>query len=364
MRDGRMTEERDDASARVRPPAPGEWNRMPRKRQELSIYKIAAEIGVSTATVSRVLHNHPSVSEEVRCAVQAAVQRYGYVPNYTWPQFRNLALVIPSETATKGTSESLARLMCGAAFAAQGLNATTCLVFHADGDDALIKKLRRQQASGVLFILGGLISESIRGLRDSGLPMIALDGRLPFDFVGSVDNDCGDGIREALEHLTRLGHRRIAFLVNRPDLSNHGDRQRSYEAVMGVLGLQPQVVVFSPQGEYAAIRAAVESATRGPDGATAILAVNDDIALQVVRAAGELGMPVPSRLSVIGYDNSTISAATTVPLTTIDHPVERIAQEAVRILQLQIDRTWEGALPRVQFSTALVVRTSTAPPRA
>jgi len=334
---------------------------MARRPQETSIYKIAEETGVSIATVSRVLHKQPGVSEKARRKVESVIERLRFTPNYPQPDFKNIALVIPDEAAKKGGNDYISRMICHVSQASQELGMNTCLVFaKMDEAGTLLGKLRRQQASGALFVLPGLLKSQAEELKDAGLPLIAMDGRLDLDFVGSVDNDAGNGIEEAIGYLAGLGHERIAFLYNRPELSNHADRRDFYAASMRKRGFEPRIEEFAPEGQYDSVKETLLRALDAKQGATAVMTVNDDAALKVLRACRELGIAVPEELSVIGFDNANESEHYCPPLTTVEHPIERIGREAVAHLARLSGPEADRKLPKLKFKTSLIARESCA----
>ncbi len=336
---------------------------MPRKPQENSIYKIAEETGFSIATVSRVLHRRPGVSEEARRKVETAIELHKFTPNYPQPAFRNIALVMPKEATLKGGGEYLSNLICHVARNAEELEMNTCLVFQGiDERGTLLDKLRRQQASGALLVLGGLLKEDILELKDSGLPLISIDGRLDLDFAGYVDNDASNGIEEAVRHLAGLKHKRIAFLYNRPELSNHIDRRDCYLRAMEKRGLKPMLEEFAPDCDYISVKKALARALAA--GASAVMTVNDSTALQALHACRDLKVSVPEELSVVGFDNDPASEHYCPPLTTIEHPIRRICEEAVRSLFSLCEREGSRKLPKTELNTHLIVRESTAAPGA
>jgi LacI family transcriptional regulator len=333
---------------------------MGRKPQELSIYKIAKDTGFSIATVSRVLHKRPGVSEKVRRIVEAAMEKVRFTPNYPQPQFRNMALVIPFEVIREGGTEYISRLICSVSLYSEEKAINTCLVFQrANEKNTLLEKLRRQQACGALFVLGGLIREQIAELEGCALPLISLDGKLDLDFTGYVDNSAKDGIEETVEHLHGLGHTRIAFLYNLPQLSNHADRRECYANAMKRRGLDVLLGEFADDGDYASVTSAVTRLAK--EKATAIMTVNDDTALFVLRACRENAISVPGEMSVVGFDNNPNAKHYIPPLTTVHHPTEDICREAVLNMHRLASRDGERTLPKIELKTRLIIRESTGP---
>lgn len=176
-------------------------------------------------------------------------QKHGYAPNFPQPAYRNLALVVPYDAVAKGGSGYLTNLIVYVSLFAEELGMNTCLLFQRlDERGTLLGKLRAQQATGALFVLGGLLRNQMAELARSGLPLICIDERFDLDSVGYVDNRANEGIEAAIEHLVGLGHRCISFLYNRPELSNHADRRDLYAASMVKHGLMPAVEAFAPEG--------------------------------------------------------------------------------------------------------------------
>jgi DNA-binding LacI/PurR family transcriptional regulator len=171
------------------------------------------------------------------------------------------------------------------------------------------------------------------------------------------------GVELAMEYLSELGHRRIAMITT-DRLGDVRERTLTYLASMkDEIGGPPQGyverVVNSYRGGYEATRRFLAL----PQPPTAILAVDDTMAVGALAGAHDAGRRVPQGLSVIGFDDVKISAYLRPALTTVRQPVERIGRKAVELLvDLIRDDESEGELPGVLVSPELVVRDSCAPP--
>ena len=168
----------------------------------------------------------------------------------------------------------------------------------------------------------------------------------------------------ATRHLIDLGHRRIAATTgNGDDVGSHA-RVDGYRSAMHMAGLRvpPEWTRSGEPGAEAGERATIELLSL-PDPPTAIIAGGDLHAIGVLNAARTLGVDVPADLSVIGYDDQPISTSSSPRLTTIHQPLRELGAAATRlVLQLGEDPATEP--PRVDLAATLVVRDSTAPPRA
>ncbi|HWK49880.1 MAG TPA: substrate-binding domain-containing protein, partial [Steroidobacter sp.] len=212
------------------------------------------------------------------------------------------------------------------------------------------------------LIVTAPLSESVDLMR-------ALDRRaLPFVRVAPndvphqtpyVDMDDAGAAREMTEYLIGLGHRRIGFIIGHPDHFASGQRLLGYQAALEAHGIEYQDR-YVRQGYFvfeSGMDAAKELLTQ-PDAPTAIFASNDDMAAGVLMAAYELGINVPERLSVAGFDDTYIAKTVWPRLTTVHQPTYDLAYTATNLL-LQMLQT--GSAPQsMRLGYRLVCRASTA----
>jgi len=206
-------------------------------------------------------------------------------------------------------------------------------------------------------------------------PIVQLDRAIPGASLPCVTSQNYEGAQQAMEHLLALGHRAIAFAAWPPlDLLPVAERIRGYHDAMSAAGLpiRPLIELGAPTEIVNYQRYAHEAHEdvafladwlRQPDRPTAIFAMNDLLALLVLRAAARVGLHVPDDLSVVGFDNLELSERVAPPLTTVAQNTALIGREAVRRLLALI----EGDRPERIFTlipTRLVVRASTAAPSA
>ncbi|MFE7772442.1 LacI family DNA-binding transcriptional regulator [Streptomyces sp. NPDC057445] len=322
---------------------------------------IAAQSGVSEATVSRVLNAKPGVSAATRTRVLAALDVLGYerpvrlrrrsaglvglvVPELTNPVFPAFAQVVEQALAGHGYTP----LLC----AKQPGGAT---------EDELVEQLEESGVDGIVFLSGLHADTSADPARYAELtarkvPFVLINGyneRVSAPFVSTDDHMAAT---MAVRHLAELGHERIGLAVGPV---RYVPSRRKTEGFVQAAGAGAERYVrhtlFSVEGGHAAAAELIDA------GCTGIVCGSDMMALGVIRAARERGLDVPGELSVVGYDDSPLIPFTDPPLTTVRQPVQAMASAAVGAL---LEEIRGNPVPSTEyvFQPELVVRESTARP--
>ncbi|MCU4673030.1 LacI family DNA-binding transcriptional regulator [Microbacterium fluvii] len=326
--------------------------------------EVARKVGVSEATVSRVLNDKPGVSEATRQAVLTALDVLGYErpTKLRGERARLVGLVLPE--LTNPIFPALAEII-GGGLMQSGYTPLMCTQ-NAGGitESDYVDLLLQQQVSGVVF-LGGNYSqadaphEHYERLRRVNLPTVLINARTDGMPFATVSTDDAAAAEQAVTHLHQLGHRRIGLLLGPAD---HVPSERKLAAARRALEglgarLDERLVV---RGLYS-LESGQAGATRLMDaGATALVCASDPLALGAVRAARRAGRRVPHEISVVGFDDSALMSCTEPPLTTVRQPIDAMGRTAIDLLLAQINggaRTGEELL----FEPELVLRASTAP---
>ncbi|MFI5658630.1 LacI family DNA-binding transcriptional regulator [Streptomyces sp. NPDC051684] len=325
--------------------------------------QVAKKVGVSEATVSRVLNNKPGVSEATRQSVLTALDVLGYErpTQLRGERARLVGLVLPE--LQNPIFPAFAEVI-GGALAQQGLTPVLCTQTKGGVSEAdYVELLLQQQVSGVVFA-GGLFAQGdaehghYQRLAERQVPVVLVNAaieRLGFPCVACDD---AVAVEQAWRHLSSLGHERIGLVLG-PD--DHMPSQRKLAAARAMEGRLPASAVeramFSLEGGHAAAARLIDR------GITGIICASDPLALGAVRAARRAGLTVPGDVSVVGYDDSAFMNCTEPPLTTVRQPIEAMGRAAVELLVAQIQG---GTVPpgELLFEPELVVRGSTAPPPA
>ncbi|OON75125.1 LacI family DNA-binding transcriptional regulator [Streptomyces tsukubensis] len=325
--------------------------------------QVAMKVGVSEATVSRVLNGKPGVSENTRQAVLSALDVLGYErpTQLRGERARLVGLVLPE--LQNPIFPAFAEVI-GGALAQQGLTPVLCTqtkggVSEADYVDLLLQ----QQVSGVVFA-GGLYAqaeaphEHYRRLAERKIPVVLINAAIEQLGFPRVSCDDAVAVEQAWRHLASLGHERIGLVLGPSD---HVPSQRKLAAAGAVAkaagGELPDSHVvramFSLEGGQAAAARLLDQ------GVTGFVCASDPYALGVVRAAKRRGLSVPGDVSVVGYDDSAFMNCTEPPLTTVRQPIESMGRAAVELLSVQIGGG-AAASEELLFEPELVVRGSTA----
>jgi LacI family transcriptional regulator len=255
-----------------------------------------------------------------------------------------------------------AELLKGAARAIRGTG-YDLVVFSDCGQREDQVGWERRSLARVSALTDGAILVTPSGIDvTSSAPIVAVDHNVQSSTLPTVDADNLSGAVTATEHLIRLGHRRIGFLAGRPDLESARLREQGYRQALEAAGIpfDPNLVrVGSYQPEAA--REATRDLLAGEPRPTAIFAANDASAIETIAVAKALGLTVPGDLSVVGFDNVPESALCEPPLTTVEQPIQRMGEEAVRLLLALIDDP-TGLPAQVVLPTRLVERASCRAP--
>jgi LacI family transcriptional regulator len=321
-----------------------------------TVREIAAEAGVSIATVSRVMTGKAPVSPETQELVHLAVERLGATakrPAREGAIFVRCPYVLTDYfgVIVSSIAETLdlhhRRLILNAGKAAQNTPALATLA-------------RDPGVAGAILILPPEPAENLETLRRQGFPFVVVDPRttLPDD-IASVSAAHATGARNVTAHLTALGHRRIGMIGGPTEWLSSKARLVGYTSALADVGTLPAADLLRSVEPTTAegYRAATEILDRNP---TALVTFNDKTAVGALRAAHERGLRVPEDLSVTGFDDSDISRSTTPALTTVRQPLEEMGRIAVSLLVRLIERHTVDAL-HVELATQLIARGSSGP---
>jgi len=346
----------------------------------VTLQTIADRVGVSRMTVSNAFSRPDQLSDDLRAKVLAAADDLGYVgPD---PAARALA---------RGSTGAVGMLLTDSLTEAFGdWVATTFLASVADhlassglaltlltpGGTHEIVPARDVAMDGVLVYVCGSESQDMAWLKRRRLPMVGID-QTPVEGFAHVNVDDRAGARASAQHLLDLGHRRIGILtigfddqqgiVGNAAVKPYGfagqQRLLGWSDALDEAGVTPTIALapfYPAEAAYDSARQLLQLAERP----TAVLCFSDVYASQVLRAAGDLGLQVPSDLSVVGYDDSPLASQLQPQLTTVRQDIQGKAHAAVglltAVLKARQDDTEEPA-DHLVLPVELVVRATTGP---
>ena len=324
--------------------------------KNVTLKDVAKAAGVSYATVSRALSGSSQIGSETRERVLKLCDEMGYTTNFVarsmvTKRTNLIGLVVPSVD-----NQFMSELAYHAEVSARshGYNIMLC----DSGPDlrqekTVVKLLLGRQVDGILVVPQSSRSyESLKPYLDQ-TPTVFLSENLrdqPQSYV-AVDNSRGTYL--GTQYLYELGHRDILYFGQRQS-TTHQLRAEGYLKACQELGLAPRY--FNSEYTRSSIQGGYQLAKelfQKPLDYTAIFASTDSNALGVLTAADELGIDIPGRLSLIGFDNISATALSRIDLTTIDQPKKAMAVQAVDMLRDKIEHGTQGYVHQILLPTLI-----------
>jgi DNA-binding LacI/PurR family transcriptional regulator len=324
--------------------------------------EVAKKVGVSEATVSRVLNGKPGVSDSTRETVLTALDVLGYErpSKLRGQRARLIGLVLPE--VQNPIFPALAEVI-GANLAQRGFTPVLCARTTGGLSEAnYVDMLLEQHASGVVFT-GGNFAEAAaqhdhyRLLRARGVPVVLVNALVDNLGFPCVSTDDGSAAVQAFTHLSALGHERIGLVLGPED---HMPSRRKLAAFTEAAG-RAKISVAPVEHALFSLEGGQAAATRMlRQGVTGLICASDVLALGSIRAVRRAGLTVPGDVSVIGYDDSAWLNCTDPPLTTVRQPIQSMGASAVALLVNQMESVITHP-EELLFEPELVVRGSTGP---
>jgi len=329
-----------------------------------TIKDIARLAGVSPMTVSRVLNRRPGVKEETRRRVLDIVQRLGYRPSLVARSLvtkRSETLGVIITTIRNPLYLEMAQAMEDKA-RAMGYNLLLASThYDRELEARQIEELRSRGVDGLIITSAHVEDPKVAELAEEGFPVVLVNRRVlrpdlrgKVDFVG-VDNR--KGAMEAVEHLLRMGHRRVGIISGRRESSVTRERLEGAKEAFRRHGLQlKEEWVVEGYFQRASAYEAAQRLLQLEERPTAIFAMGDYMAFGVYDAALQLGLRVPEDLALVGFNDIDFSSMRAVGLTTVHHSIARMGELAVEVLLERIGGRPPGRV--VILEPRLVIRSS------
>ncbi|MFJ2760762.1 LacI family DNA-binding transcriptional regulator [Streptomyces prasinus] len=327
------------------------------------IKDVAAEAGVSVATVSRVLNDHASVSATARERVLAAVEALGYRPNAVarslrTHQTRTLGLVIsdvmnPYFTELARSVEEEARAL-----------GYSVIIGNADErpdlQDHHVTTLLDRRIDGLLVSPTDGGSPGMLEAARAGTPMVFVDRWIPGVDVPVVRSDGRSAVRDLVAHLYGLGHRRLAIIAGPAATTTGRERVDAFREALGAYGL-PLPAAYIGQGDFQADsgRRVTEGFLGLAEPPEVVFAADNLMALGALDAVRAHGLRVPEDIGLAAFDDIPWFVHTDPPVTAIAQPTGDLGRAAVRAL---VDRIEGRPGESVTLPARLVVRRSCGEP--
>lgn len=329
----------------------------------VTLRDIADQAEVSLATVSKVLNGRTDVSAATRGRVEDLLSVHGYRRRGT-PTSSSLVELVFHELEAAWSMEIIKGVEDVARAAGFSVVLTESGSRHAPAADWIDGVLQRRPV-GVVLVFSAIPDQYREVLRARSIPFVIIDpAGDPTPDVPSVGSANWSGGLMATRHLIDLGHRRIAAITGPDDMMCSHARIDGYRSAMTAAGLpiDPDLIRFGDFHTSGGRQHGFDLLDRD-DRPTAIFAGSDLQALGVMESMRQLGLRAPDDVSIVGYDDIPLATWVSPRLTTVHQPLRRMAEEATRLVIRMREGTAIGAT-RLDLATDLVVRESTAPPRA
>jgi len=334
----------------------------------VTLKMIAERVGKSITTVSRALAGYDDVSETTREQVQQVALDLGYEPNIAARQLQKqrtdtLALILPTfgpRFSDPFFSEFLAGV--GNEAAQQGFDLLVATRTPGEEEEAAyLKNIRSRRVDGFIIVRTRRQDARISILLAHHYPFASF-GRVEGDnYFPLVDEDCELGIRLVIDHLLKLGHRRLACIAAPSNLMLAHYRLRGFISGLEAhdLTVDHNLIIEGDLTQRSG-RAVGGQLLDLPDPPTAIVACNDLMALGAMTAAQERGLIVGRDVSISGFDDIPLAENAHPPLTTVHQPVYRIG---AMVCEMLVKVIRQAVIPEQQviLRPSLVVRQSTGP---
>jgi len=334
--------------------------------QRLTILDVAREAGVSKSTVSLVLQGSRAIRSETRERVQRVIDRLGYVYHRGAANLRRQKSDVVGMVINDLTNPFFAELAVGIE---HGLHRAGIVPFLANTSENPIRQievLRLMHEHGAVgFILCpavGTDHEFMAEIVAWQLPIVTVMRRIPGSRLISVMPDNRRGAFRAVQHLARLGHRRIAFLGGRVGMTVQEERCAGYCAALEAEGLEvdPSLIVES-MPDRAGGRDTLTTVLTTSKPPTAALCFNDLVAFGVLDSLAERGLAAGDDFAIVGFDD--VKGAALAALTSVRVDSQALGEKAAQLL-LQKITTPAAVVPDFAGETLLVVRASCGALRA
>jgi DNA-binding LacI/PurR family transcriptional regulator len=329
----------------------------------MNIAEVARRAKVSTATVSRTINHSDSVMPETAEKVRRVIRLVGYHPNTNARALAsgksNLLGLIISDIANPFFPELVK------SFEERGLqHGLEVLVANTSYDPErmvhCVRRLMERKVDGVAIMTSEMDKRLISSMVRRNIPIVFLDTGKVRDLISNIKVNYGAGIREAVDHLYQLGHRRIGFLSGPSNLRSAMTRRSAFLKWLDHYGLlRDERLIETGNHKIDGGDAAMGRLLKISPRPSAIVASNDMTAFGALRAISGAGLRVPDDISVVGFDDIELCQVTQPPLTTIRLSRRELGERAFEAL-FTVLRGTSKAGREYLVNTHLIVRNSTA----
>jgi LacI family transcriptional regulator len=339
-----------------------------RKQGRPDIYAVANLAGVSIATVSRTINNVPTVDPKLAQRVWKAVDKLGFSPNTQARALVSGRSHLLGLIVSEITNPFYPELVQGFQDIAVE-RGYEVLIGSTNYDpqrmEHCIQRILERKVDGIAIMTFSIEEQLLERLAERNVPLVFVGASPPGSKFSSIQVDYFNGIREGVEYLAVLGHRKIGFISGPLRSPSARARKEAFQQALAEVGLTSRNA-WMPEGNHTPEGgiAAINHMLAGRDLPTAIMTSNDMTAIGVLHALYESGHRVPEDFSVIGFDDVSMAQFTLPSLTSVRMSPRELGRCAVMALHDHLEQR-PGAMPsHYTVQTKLTVRKSAGVPPA
>jgi LacI family transcriptional regulator len=319
--------------------------------------------------VSRALHDYDDVSPETKALVRQVAEEMGYIANKQALGLQKrrsdaIGLILPT-FGPRFSDPFYSEFIAGVGKKASQFERDLVVSAYPPGEQeiqAYRQLVQSRRVDGFVIVRVRAVDERIDLLRQRGVPFVAFGRTRAAQDYPFVDEDGASGMRQVVDHLVALGHRKLAFIAPPENLNFTHLRLQGFHAACQAHGLEIRTEWLregdlTQRGGFEQAQALLSL----DDPPTAILAGNDLTAFGVMSAVQEHGLQVGKDISVTGFDDIPMAEHSHPPLTTVHQPIYTIGNMVCEMLIDLIDGRLNG-MPQTVLDPQLIVRSSSGPP--
>lgn len=330
------------------------------KPKKLSSVDIARLSGVSQATVSRVLSGGEGVKPATKEKVMQVVKAHGYRPNAFAQAMRTNQSAAVGVAVSRVTNPIVPEILeaLTRSFTAKGRRV---VVWNTDenGQDGLISAIRSGLVDGLVFTAANQQSEAAKAAHEADMPLVSINrsfDELDCDQVVSTNHQ---GAFDLADYLVKCGRKKVAFVNGPKDRTTLADREQGFREGLTAAGIAPDSDLFFSRpfkdNAFRQLGMDIFGTNNPPD---AIACGNDLIAIQIMNGLKAAGCRVPEDIWVVGFDGIEMAGWDIISLTTVQQPIELMANNAATFLLDRIEGK-RTETETIQYRTELKVRETT-----
>ena len=329
----------------------------------VTINDVAAKAGVSKSTVSHFLNSRfDYMSKDTRCIIGQVIEELGYRPNALARSLKQkkthtIGAIVAnilnpfSTSIIRGVEDYCSK---------HGFSLILC---NTDEDPAkereYLEVLADKQVDGLIINTTGCNNELVKEFNKQ-IPVVLLDRKVPEMPADTIAVDSRKGVDLIISHLVKLGHQRIAIItMPYSEVSPRTERVESYRMALAKQGIdfRPEWVVAAPATEEA-VSAAVQKLLAFSQPPSALIGANNLMTMAIVKSLKKLGISIPDKMAVIGFDDWEWADLIEPPVTVVSQPTYQMGQQAATLLIKRIRNKKIRKPSVVQFAPEIIIRKS------